>query len=640
MEDIGMTAPAARATRPGGLAGAVALCIALALCASAAPSPAAGLGPNGSAHFPLRVSPDGRYLVDSDGAPFRIQGEAMWDAPFSLTLAELRAYLDDRKARGFNTLLTDLTTANAYLAGSSAPWAKQLGGVGKPSALPFLKNLSGGAWDGDPTFTRHDADFSEPNDAFFAWMAQVADEAAARGMLLVVVPVYLGYNHGAEDGWSQTLLNQRAGGSGPAHNNVCYQLGQYLASGRGAFPGFRGKPNLLWAMGGDTTPAAGGEEALRSLDVLKGMQAAGDGHLVTSHWQHDVPGRSQVDFGPYLTLQGVYTHGPYPTLGPTHAGMRALYASNPALPSFLLETTYWGEHGATADQLRSFAWGAVLGGIGGYIEGFGPLWAFTISQDGASPPIPGADTTSWREGTPYLLNRYVSSNGAWWRLTAPARGGTSGPSRPAGTGPTFLDGTLTWTYVGPATLRALYAEGPILDVQRMGAFFDALAWYRLVPAGLGGTRDPVVDAGGAPAVWMAGTGTSGGFDNVAAAVDPDGTLLVAYVPGVRVTIDLSAMAGPARARWFDPTAARWVDITSGAFSLAATGHRAFVPPGPNGAAASDWVLVLDSKGGDGATERTTSPGCGTGCSVGPVLAPLVLLLWRRVRRAQADLRTP
>ena len=55
--------------------------------------------------FPLSASANGRHLVDRNGVPFIVHGDTAWDASVSVTLAEWRAYLDDRRNRGFNTVL-------------------------------------------------------------------------------------------------------------------------------------------------------------------------------------------------------------------------------------------------------------------------------------------------------------------------------------------------------------------------------------------------------------------------------------------------------------------------------------------------------------------------------------------------------
>jgi hypothetical protein len=91
-----------------------------------------------SVTFPLQASANGHYFVDAHGVPFRVQGDASWDAHLNFNLTALRAYLDDRHSKGFNALFTYTTNPVAYYAGSVAPWAEQLGGPGAgTAALPF-----------------------------------------------------------------------------------------------------------------------------------------------------------------------------------------------------------------------------------------------------------------------------------------------------------------------------------------------------------------------------------------------------------------------------------------------------------------------------------------------------------------------
>jgi len=103
-----------------------------------------------------------------------------------------------------------------------------------------------------------------------------------------------------------------------------------------------------------------------------------------------------------------------------------------------------------------------------------------------------------------------------------------------------------------------------------------------VPSGLGQMRSLVTDGGG----------DVGRADYVAAAATASGDLLVAYVPPAHsgsITIDLAALSGSARARWFNPTTGEYVAIAT----LKNEGTREFVPPGDNGSGQHDWVLVLD-----------------------------------------------
>jgi len=124
------------------------------------------------------------------------------------------------------------------------------------------------------------------------------------------------------------------------------------------------------------------------------------------------------------------------------------------------------------------------------------------------------------------------------------------------------------------------------DMARLNAFIRSIAWFNLVPSELNGMRN-LVTLGGSIISFP---------DYVAAAATPDGTLLVAYVPPAHsgpITIDMTAMSGPTRARWFNPTTAAYTDagvLPSGTLTD-------FTPPpgGCRGSAVDDWVLLLEKQ---------------------------------------------
>ena len=139
-----------------------------------------------------------------------------------------------------------------------------------------------------------------------------------------------------------------------------------------------------------------------------------------------------------------------------------------------------------------------------------------------------------------------------------------------------------WLFRAPAWRNHLGTQSS-RDMARLNAFMASIAWYNLVPSGLNGMRT-LVTAGGS---------SISSRDYVAAAATPDGTLLVAYVPPAHsgpFSVDMSAMSGPARARWFDPTSAAYSVIATG---LTNTNSRSFTTMGINSAGGKDWVLVLD-----------------------------------------------
>ena len=126
------------------------------------------------------------------------------------------------------------------------------------------------------------------------------------------------------------------------------------------------------------------------------------------------------------------------------------------------------------------------------------------------------------------------------------------------------------------------------DMARLNAFIRSIAWYNLVPSGLGGMKTLVIAGGSLP----------DSNDYVAAAATPEGTLLVAYVPPDHsgpITVDMTVMSGPTRARWFDPTTAAYVDAVAGLLPPGTPVQKFTPPPGVHGDSFSDWVLLLEKQ---------------------------------------------
>lgn len=545
----------------------------------------------------MRVATAGRYLVDSAGQPFRCHGEASWDAHINLSRADWRAYLADRKAKRINALFTYFSNPVAYANGSSAPWLSSLGGSGAgAAALPFLKNISGGTWNGDPTFANHDASFANPNDAYYAQVLAFFQDAEAYGMAIFAGLCYLGFGSGAADGWYQTLSN--TGNT----QTVCNTFGQYLANGSTVFAGFKTLSNLVLFVGGDTFPAVSSEAAARVKQMLQGFQSAGGTQqLVTSHWQHDYLSADQTDLSSLLTVWHSYTHAvPESTMASTAAMVRQSYSNATTQPVVLLETYYWGDHGATRHDLRLFGWHAAISSPGGYIQGYTPLWTWVTSADGTTD---GAITgsTAWQGSKAYTLNQYAShqtGGGSGWYLATTA--GTSAASGgPTGTGTGITDGSVVWSFVGAVSGNlggyANIMNAPaVLDHQVMGNLFATIPWWLLVPSGLGSMGTIITSGGGTAPVYTDGSSgnASGGLDYVASAADPGGTVLLAYCPnanGGTFSVDMTKMRGTTTAWWLDPTTGNSTAISS---SLANTGTHSFTTPGTNAGGDSDWVLVL------------------------------------------------
>jgi hypothetical protein len=127
-----------------------------------------GTGPT----FPLAVKAGRRHLVDATGRPFLIHGDTAWSLIAQLTREDVLLYLDDRRARGFNTILVSLLEHR------------------------FATNAPANAY-GEPPFLQPEA-YNTPNRAYFRHADWVLRRAAERGFLVLLTPSYLGIGGGSE----------------------------------------------------------------------------------------------------------------------------------------------------------------------------------------------------------------------------------------------------------------------------------------------------------------------------------------------------------------------------------------------------------------------------------------------------------
>ena len=108
---------------------------------------------------------------------------------------------------------------------------------------------------------------------------------------------------------------------------MCYGFGLYLGNR------YKNADNIIWVAGGSMLPPAGSEGEARAHRILEGIKAAGDTHLWTAEWAHDDLSTDEIAFAASVDIQGVYTHGNYPMLGPTYGAARLGYNNAPPLPS-------------------------------------------------------------------------------------------------------------------------------------------------------------------------------------------------------------------------------------------------------------------------------------------------------------------
>ena len=441
--------------------------------------------------FPLKVAAGGRYLVDQLDRPFRLNCEAPWLMSVQATAADVDEYLDNRRAKGFNSfILMAMVHPGDYT--TYAPQCPRNRFGRAPHAVV--------------------GDFSsEPDEEYWRFIDSIIDKAASRRMAVILAFTYLGYRGGSQGWWGE--INQ-----GCNTQEVCYRWGAWLGDR------YRTRTNIIWYTLGDFTPPAGSEGARRAHRIVEGIKS----RCAWALFGGEPSGSDQLstdarDFVDVLDMNSFYGYGPNCDQRVFLTADRA-WQHMPARPAWVGEPVYYGEtivgfDTATGNRqdTRSLQWNAVLaGGTAGDDTSTRNIWTFT----------------KWREDMDIDYSR---------------------------------------------------------DRQRMFAFFESLPWFQLMPSGIEKNvfARPLIASANPPDRHY-----------IASAATETGGLLVAYVPPASkgasartFCVDMTAMGGPARARWFNPASGTYSDIAAG---LPNVGEHTFTTPGDNGSGAGDWVLVLDA----------------------------------------------
>lgn len=346
---------------------AACLCLALAACGDPPPIETTTVTPTptpAAEIFPLRIAANRRYLETRSGTPFLIHGDTAWSILLQLPREDVLVYLEDRRARGFNTILIKLIE---HKFGDAAP-ANWYGDA------PFL----------DP------GDFSKPNDAYFTHADWVLDQARQMGFSVLLIPAYLGYR-GGDEGWYQELKASKV--------SVLRQYGRFLGER------YRHMDNIIWMHGGDFNPP---HERTVTL-IAEALHEVIPDRLATAHCARETGAAEFWGNEPWLNLNNAYTGGPV-----FEASLRQYFRPGP-VPYFFLEGIYENERDAATILMRIQAYHALLSGAAGQVFGNNPIWRF----DGPGLfPAPG----TWKEALDGPGSRGMAvlwtifSRLAWWQL--------------------------------------------------------------------------------------------------------------------------------------------------------------------------------------------------------------------------------
>lgn len=377
--------------------------------------------PSGPATYPLKVSANGRYLVDQNNKPFLMVGDSPQSIIGNISEADADLYFANRQANGFNTVWINLL-CNSYT----------------------YCNSDGTTFDGIRPFTTP-GDLSTPNEAYFTKVDHVLQLAANHGIVVFLDPIETG-------GWL-----------GVAKSNGTTKVTNY-----GKYIGNRYKnfSNIVWQHGNDfqSWQNASDDAVIRA--AAQGIKATDPNHLATVELNYYQSG-SQDDSSwlPLINLDAAYTY--YPTYD------QVLKEYNRAgMPTYMVEANYEFEHNAndatSPNTLRRQEYWTQLSGATGQIYGnlytvrFSSGWKSQLDTTGARQLAYGTALFAprqWYNLVPDQAHTVVTAGFGTYN-----GGGSLGSNDYATTART-LDGKLVMTYMPTTrtiTVDMTKLSGPVL----------------------------------------------------------------------------------------------------------------------------------------------------------------------------------
>jgi hypothetical protein len=294
----------------------------------------------GGPAWPLRINAAGRTLEDQSGKPFLIAADTAWCMVNGLTDAEIDTYLAARKAQGFNAVQFMLMAKHRGCA------------------------VGGGSVDryGKSPFVHGDADWSVPDEAYWARVDRILDKVKAQDMLAIVTPAYLGFScFDGTEGWC-----------GAMHAQSVQRMKEF-----GTFLGNRYKlqGNIMWIAGGDANALDYAGMDARVDALLSAITAADTSRqLVTGHAGRHVSAFQGFGAHGWLTVNSAYDGESCPDASMADQ-IRAEYARTPVMPVFSIEQRYDQERATATCLADQFFWIALGGGVG-QSYGNGSVWKF------------------------------------------------------------------------------------------------------------------------------------------------------------------------------------------------------------------------------------------------------------------------
>jgi len=288
--------------------------------------------------FPLKQSADKHYIVDQLNKPFFLKGCAAWRLGYNVTIGEAKRFLTDRKEKGFNALIVELTPDEASKGGD-------------------VTNIYG-----EHCFLGRD--ISHPNEKFFKHCDSILQLCYDMHFAVVLFPLYLGCCH---DGWLEILQQS------PNTPENCRQYGSWIAHRYKYFS------NLIWASGGDHN------ETPESIAFAEGIASVDDSHLHIYHTNPAYTSTERLPHADWLTLSSIYTYFPEQNVDEyqVYGQIYNEHLRNKRMPPVMMESCYEYERNETTQTLRRQAYWSLLSGVSGHFWGNRDIWMMNTNWPNA-----------------------------------------------------------------------------------------------------------------------------------------------------------------------------------------------------------------------------------------------------------------
>jgi hypothetical protein len=323
----------------------------------------------------MRVSDNGRYLIDDDGAPFFYLADTAWTLFYKPTLAEVRDYLVNRKRKGFTVIMPVIL------------WHEETDPHNPNGDLPLAN------W--DP---------AQPNDRFFDHVDAIIDIAESLDLHMALLPTW-GEFVGPLFPGTRAHPNFDPSQRGPViftpENASAYA--DYLARRFG-------DRSVTWVLGGDRLPLTDRQKAVWRAMADSFRRGPGT-RLITYHPSGMSSSSEFFHEEPWLDFNMMQTTTRWDL--DNYNLILADYNRAPAKPVVDGETRYEDSYErfsrnqlvgrrVTAHQVRKAAYNAMLSGALGHTYGCRDVWYFHVP----TPEPPAKDVkTHWR--------RAMDFPGAW-----------------------------------------------------------------------------------------------------------------------------------------------------------------------------------------------------------------------------------